>query len=107
METRKSFKRGDVAWAKNRDDWLPAVVSAVSQSDAEVIFIMNEDMRKQTLKKGKTIPLVKLRKWGCDEYDNMMEIGENIADFDNAVAVLKNFWLCEYEPLDLPSLSCT
>ena len=91
METRKSFKRGDVAWAKNRDDWLPAVVSAVSQSDAEVIFIMNEDMRKQTLKKGKTIPLVKLRKWGCDEYDNMIEIGENIADFDNAVAVLKNF----------------
>ena len=39
----------------------------------------------------KTIPLAKLRKWGCEEYHNMMKIGENIVDFDNAVAMIQNF----------------
>ena len=91
-----AFKRGDLAWAKHKDTWWPAVVKNVYKARRCATIIWTdecEESRKKNLSKGFKIQLSSLRPWSCAERKAMVTEGESLPGtrFENAVGMLDNY----------------
>lgn len=90
------FKKGDIVWAKHRDEWWPAVIKNIYKAKrcATVIWTdENEVNRKKYLRTGFKIRLKFIRPWSCPERKKFTEEGEkkHKLRFEDAVGMLDNF----------------